>query len=47
MSTFARYGFGLVIALYGLYQVRNDHWFTGLLAIAVAAGFVLFAKSRR
>jgi hypothetical protein len=47
MSTFTRYGFGLLIALYGLYQLRNDHWFAGLLAIAVAAGFVLFARSRR
>jgi hypothetical protein len=47
MSTFTRYGFGLLIALYGLYQLRNAHWFAGLLAIAVAAGFVLFARSRR
>jgi hypothetical protein len=40
MSSFTRFGFGLVIALYGIYQIANDHPTTGLIALGVAAFLV-------
>ena len=46
VSALTRYGFALFIAVYGVYQMANEHLLGGLLAIAVAAAFVLLGRRR-
>lgn len=45
MSTFTRYAFSLLIVLYGIYQLLNEHPLPGVIAIVVA--LVVFWMSRR
>lgn len=46
MSALTRFGFALFVVLYGVYQIANGHLLGGLLAIAVAAGFVALVRRR-
>ncbi|HVS25270.1 MAG TPA: hypothetical protein VMU03_16190 [Gammaproteobacteria bacterium] len=45
MSTVTRYAFSLLMCLYGLYQLTNDHPIPGVIAILLA--LFLFWISRR
>ncbi|HEX6998002.1 MAG TPA: hypothetical protein VF322_07645 [Gammaproteobacteria bacterium] len=40
MSPLTRYGFASLIALYGIYQISNDHPVAGLIGIGLAAALV-------
>jgi hypothetical protein len=46
MSTFTRYAFSLLICLYGIYQLMNDHPVPGVFAILLAV-FVFWISRRR
>jgi hypothetical protein len=45
MSPFTRYAFSLLICIYGIYQLTEDHPVPGVIAIVLAA--FLFWISRR
>jgi hypothetical protein len=36
VSPLTRYGFAALISLYGIYQINNEHWTPGLIAIGLA-----------
>ena len=46
MSTFTRYAFAVFISLYGVYQIINQHFLPGVLAIFLAL-FVVWISGRR
>jgi len=46
MSSLTRYGFSLLICVYGIYQIVNDHAFSGGIAILLAL-FILWIGGRR
>jgi hypothetical protein len=46
MSTFTRYAFALLICLYAVYQIINDHLFPGIIGILLAA-FIVWLGGRR
>jgi hypothetical protein len=46
MSPFIRYGFSFLIALYGVYQIFNDHAVAGLIGIGLAALIAWLGRGR-
>lgn len=46
MSPFVRYGFSLLIGVYGIYQIFNDHAVAGLIGIALASLIVWLGRKR-
>jgi hypothetical protein len=46
MSSFTRYAFALLIAVYGIYQMVNGHLFPGIVGILLAV-FIAWLGSRR
>jgi hypothetical protein len=45
MSPLTRYGFSSLVALYGLYQISQDHMLSGITGILLAA-LLLFLTRR-
>jgi hypothetical protein len=46
MSPFTRYAFSLLICIYGIYQLVNDHPVPGIIAVLLAA-FIFWIARRR
>jgi hypothetical protein len=46
MSPFTRYAFAVLICIYGVYQLTQDHPIPGVIAILLAA-FVFWISRRR
>jgi len=46
VQTFTRYAFVLLICLYGIYQLTNDHPVPGGIAVALSA-FIFWISRRR
>jgi hypothetical protein len=46
MSPFTRYAFSLLLALYGVYQLRADALVTGCIALGLAVLIFLFGRRR-
>ena len=46
MSPFTRYAFSLLIGIYGIYQLTQDHPVPGVIAILLAA-FIFWISRRR
>ena len=46
MSPITRYGFAILIALYGLYQINDNHPTAGLIGIGLA-GFLVWLGRKR
>jgi hypothetical protein len=46
MSPFTRYAFSLLIALYGIYQISNDHPVAGVIGIGLAVLLVVLGRRR-
>jgi len=46
MSTFTRYAFSLLICVYGIYELLNDHPLPGGLGIALSV-FIFWISRRR
>jgi hypothetical protein len=46
MSPFTRYAFSLLLALYGVYQLRADAFVTGCIALGLALLIFLFGRRR-
>jgi hypothetical protein len=44
MSTFSRYAFAVLIALYGIYQMTNDHEVAGAIGIGLMALLLWFGR---
>ena len=47
MSPTVRYGFSLVVAGYGIYQISNDHPVAGFIGLGLAALLVWLGRRRR
>jgi hypothetical protein len=47
MSPSVRYGFALIVAGYGIYQIYNDHAIAGFIGLALAALLIWLGRLRR
>lgn len=44
MSPITRYGFAALIALFGLYQLNNEHPVAALIAVVIAGAIALLGR---
>jgi hypothetical protein len=47
MSPAVRYGFSLIVAGYGVYQIFNDHVIAGFIGLGLAALLIWLGRLRR
>lgn len=46
VSPTTRYGFAILVSLYGIYQIANDHPLAGLIGIGLAVALLWLGRGR-